>query len=138
MIVYDAERIGRWVSEKSGSTYQEGNTGIAIESDGKLVVGIMYDGYTGASIAMHSRCDDPKKVTRQWLWQIFDYPFNQLGVKRVTGIVSTANEKAIHTNEHLGWIREAVLKDYFPDGDAIIYVMRKNECSFLKGNKNGR
>ena len=135
MIVYDNERIGRWVVEKAGGTWHPENTGIAIESEGVLVAGIMYDGYTGASIAMHSRVDDPRKVTRQWLFQIFDYPFHQLQVKRVTGLVSTENVKAQKVNEHLGWRREAVLSDYFPDGDAIVYIMREENCRWLKGRK---
>lgn len=135
MLVYDSERIGRWVVEKAGGTWHPENIGIAIESDGRLVAGIMYDGFTGASISMHSRVDDPRKVNREWLHQIFDYPFNQLKVKRVTGLVCTSNKTAQHTNEHLGWIRETVISDYFPDGDAIVYVMRKADCRWLKGKK---
>lgn len=135
MLVYDAERIGRWVTEKAGGTYHEGNQGIAVEHDGKLVAGIMYDGYTGASIAMHSRVDDKTKISREWLRQIFDYPFNQLKVKRVSGLVSSANTEAQKVNEKLGWIRETTLADYFPDGDGIVYVMRRDDCRWLKGRK---
>lgn len=82
---------------------------------------------------MHSRVDYPRKVTREWLRQIFDYPFNQLEVKRVTGLVCSNNTKAQKTNEHLGWKRETVLADYFPDGDGIVYIMRKEDCRWLKG-----
>lgn len=135
MIVYDAARISRWVCEKAGGVPQPNDTGIAIEVDGVLVVGMRYDGYTESSIAMHSRVDDPHRVTREWLRQIFDYPFNQLKVKRVTGLVSSANERAQKTNEHLGWKRETVLADYFPDGDGIVYRMYKDECRWLKAKK---
>lgn len=132
MIVYDGQVIGPWVVEKAGGCYIPHNTGIAIEDESGLVAGIMYDGYTGASISMHSRVDNAKKVTREWLRQIFDYPFNQLKVKRVTGLVSSANERAIKTNEHLGWKRETTLADYFPDGDGIVYIMRREDCRWLK------
>lgn len=134
MIVFDSKRIGEWVTEKAGGRWIEGNAGIGIESNGEFVAAIMYDGYTGSSIAMHSRVDDPKKITREWLRIIFDYPFNQLKVKRVTGLVSSANIKAISTNEHLGWKREATLADYFPDGDGIVYIMRREDCRWLKGS----
>lgn len=133
MIVYDSERIGRWVTEKAGGRWQEGNTGIAIECDGKLVAGMYYDTWTGASIAMHSRVDDRTKVTREWLRQVFDYPFNQLKVKRVTGLVSSANTHAQRVNEKLGWIRETTLSDYFPDGNGIVYIMRASDCRWLRG-----
>lgn len=135
MIVYDAPRISRWVCDKAGGTPTELDTGIAIECGGILVAGIRFDGYTGSSIAMHSRVDNPRKITREWLRQIFDYPFNQLNVKRVTGLVCSDNIKAQKTNEHLGWKRETVLADYFPSGDGIVYIMRKEDCRWLKGKQ---
>jgi hypothetical protein len=92
----------------------------------------MYDDYTGPSISIHSRCDNPRKVSREFYWAIFNYPFNVLKVKRLTGLVSTANLKAQRLNEHLGFKREALLKDYLPTGDGIIYVMRPENCRFLK------
>lgn len=84
---------------------------------------------------MHSRCDDPKKVTKEFLFAIFDYPFNQLGCKRVTGLVPSDNLRAQEVNEKLGWKRETVLKDYFLDGDGIVYVMRKEDCRWLNYTK---
>ena len=92
----------------------------------------MYDGYTGSSIAIHSRCDDPRHVSREFYFAIFNYPFNVLKVKQLKGLVSTANLKAQKVNEHLGFKREALLKDYFPDGDGIVYIMRPENCRFLK------
>ena len=130
-MIVSGEEVGRWVCEKAGGSWTHLCTAIGQMYEGKLIAGIMYDGYTGASIAMHSRCDDPRHVSRKFFWAIFDYPFNKLGLKRVTGIVSTANIKAQETNEHLGWQRETTLADYFPDGDAIIYIMRREDCRWL-------
>jgi len=101
-------------------------------SDGKFVIGVLYNGYTGSSISIHSRCDIPAKVSREFYWAIFNYPFNVLKVKRLTGLVSTANLKAQKLDEHLGFERETVIKDYFPDGDGIVYIMRPENCRFLK------
>lgn len=123
--------VGRWVGEGAKVPFTEVCTAIGWMRGGELVAGILYDGYTGASIAMHSRVTDKVKISRKWLHAIFDYPFNQLQVKRVSGIVSTANLPAIKANEHLGWKRETVLKDYFPDGDGIVYVMRREDCRWL-------
>lgn len=128
---FDSTRVGTWVCEAAGGMCTEASRAIGLERDGLLIAGIMYDGYTGASIAMHSRCDDPRHVTRSFYWMIFDYPFNQLGVKRVTGLVSSANIRAQRTNEKLGWKRETTLSDYFPDGDGIVYVMRREDCRWL-------
>lgn len=134
MIVF-GEAVGRWVCEKAGGEWTHICQAIGQVYEGKLIVGVVYDGYTGASIAIHSRCDDPRHVSRRFYWTIFDYPFNQLKVKRLTGLVSTANKAAQRVDEHLGFKREAVLKDYFMDGDGIVYVMRKEDCKWLELGK---
>ena len=131
MFVFDSERIGNWVCEKAGGRYQIGNTGIGYEKDGDLIAGVMYDGFNGSNISIHSRIDNPRIVPKKFYWMVFDYPFNQLNVKRLSGIVCFNNNKAQRLNEHLGFKREAVLGDYFPEGDAIVYVMRKDDCRFL-------
>lgn len=125
------EGVGRWVSEGCHVPYTEVCQAIGCVVDGKLVAGILYDGYTGTSIAMHSRCVNPRVVTREFFWTIFDYPFNQLGVLRVTGLVSTANLAAQRVDEHLGFVEEARLQNYFPDGDGIVYRMFKEDCKWL-------
>jgi hypothetical protein len=128
------EVVGQWVCEKAGGQWTGLCQAIGWEADGELVCGIMYDSYTGpgGSVAMHSRCDAPEKVSRKWLWAIFDYPFNHLAVKRVAGLVPASNLQAQRTNEHLGWKRETTLADYFPDGDGIVYIMRRADCRWLR------
>lgn len=125
------ETVGKWVTEKVGGSWTESCTAIGQLHEGKLTVGVMYDSYTGSSIAIHSRCDDQKHVSRTFYWMIFDYPFNQLKVKRLTGLVSSANMRAQRTNEKLGFKRETTLSDYFPDGDGIVYLMRRDDCRWL-------
>lgn len=129
MFVFDDERVGRWVTEKAGGEYTHLCKAIGYEKNGELIAGVMYDGYTGASISMHSRIDG--KVIREFYWMVFDYPFNQLQVKNVRGIVISNNAKAISLNKHLGFKREAMLRDYFQDGDAIVFCMSRADCRFL-------
>lgn len=130
-IVFDGGCIGPWVREKAGGVYTPGDPGIAIERDGELVVGVTYDSHTGSSICIHSRCDDRRAPSRRFYWMIFEYPFNQLRVTCVRGLVCIANAEAIRVNEKLGFKREAVLADYFPEGDGIVFVMRKKDCRWL-------
>ena len=131
-MIIQGESVGRWVCEKAGGQWNDSCQAIGqVDSEGKIFVGVMYDGYTGASIAIHSRCDEPKRVSRAFYKAIFDYPFNKLKVKRLTGLVCINNKKAQRVNEHLGFKRETILADYFPEGDAIVYIMRPEECRFL-------
>lgn len=130
--VFDAQRIGPWVHDKAGGMFSIG-TAIGVEDENGLFAGVTYDGYTGANVSMSSRCDNPAKMPRKFYSLIFDYPFNQLKVKRISVIVDTNNVKAQKVNEHLGFQREHIMRDYFPDGDAILYVMRRDDCRFLEG-----
>ena len=136
----DSELVGKWVIEKAGGRYTQGATGIGIIKDGKLEVGIMYDGYTGrgGSIMMSSRCDNPKATSKWFYWAIFDYPFNQLGVKRCSVLVHENNERALNLNIKLGFVGDTVIKDYFPDGDAVLLAMYKKDCRWLKESRNDK
>lgn len=136
----DSELVGKWVTEKAGGKYTQGATGIGIIKDGKLAVGIMYDGFTGrgGSIIMSSRCDNPKATSKWFYWAIFDYPFNQLGVKRCNVLVHENNEKALKLNKKLGFVGDTVIKDYFPDGDAVLLAMYKKDCRWLKESQNDK
>ena len=131
-IIVQGQEVGEWVCEKAGGQWNTLCQAIGQVTDGKFVIGVLYNGYTGSSISIHSRCDIPAKVSREFYWAIFNYPFNVLKVKRLTGLVSTANLKAQKLDEHLGFERETIIKDYFPDGDGIVYIMRPETCRFLK------
>jgi hypothetical protein len=129
MLVLDAAIVGPWVAAKAGCKYQPDDVAIGWERNGRLVAGVMYNEYNEANIHIHSRVDG--YVPMQFYWTIFDYPFKQLGVKRLSGIVYSTNLKAQKLNEHLGFQREAILRNYFPEANAIVYVMFKDDCRFL-------
>lgn len=136
----DSELVGRWVTEKAGGRYTDGATGIGLIKDGEMQVGVMYDGYTGrgGSILMYSRCDDPKATSRWFYWAIFDYPFNQLGVKRCNVLVHEKNTHAIEINKKLGFVSDTEIKDYFPDGNAVLLAMYRKDCKWLKESQNDK
>jgi hypothetical protein len=132
MFVFDAERVGKWVTEKAGGRFVDGNTAIGWERDGKLVAGAMYESYKGpnGSITMAGRIDS-KFLPPKFYWMIFDYPFNQLKVEKIVGFVSEKNRKAQVLDEHLGFVLETRIKNYLPDADALVYSMTKEQCRFI-------
>lgn len=136
MIVAGVE-VAAWVALGIGMpAYNPHSTAVGLEKDGRLVAGILYESFTGASVLMHFRCDE-KRLSREFLFAIFDYPFNQLGVKRVRALVSSANKSSLRITEKLGSTRETVLEDYFEDGDGIVFCMRREDCRWLEfGDRN--
>jgi RimJ/RimL family protein N-acetyltransferase len=98
----------------------------------------VYDHYEPAgSIQLHIAIDNPKYVTRQAIQRVFEYPFNELGVKKVLGIVNSTNEAALTFDMRLGFTVEAVISDAYDMGSMYILSMTREQCRWLRGQDNG-
>lgn len=130
-ITTDADWVGPWVCERAGGTWLKGRgTAIGKVLDGRLVAGVLYEDYNGPNIVCHNAFE-PNSLDKHFLGLIHQYPFIQLGVKRVTGLVSSNNKKALNLNYKLGFELEHTLKDACPDGDMHVLVMWKEKCKYL-------
>lgn len=128
------QAVVEWVAKR---TNEFGNFGSAVGigwlRNGELVAGVAYSEFNGVNIQMHVASDGSRRwMTREYLWACFDYPFNQAGVKRITGLVGEGNLEARRFDEHLGFTHEATLKGAHPTGDLLIYRMWKADCRFLR------
>lgn len=138
MIVY-GEPICEWVSAKTGGKYQPGTgQGIGIERNGQIVAGALFDNWNGNAVHVSVAINPGTIPNREWIWMICDYPFNQLKVKKCVGFVESANLQAIRFDEHLGFIREATLKDAGKYGDLYIYTITKDQCRILQEKRYGK
>jgi RimJ/RimL family protein N-acetyltransferase len=126
------ERVNAFVASQMGIAGWSNAVGIGLEEDGELIAGVTFDYYNGASICMHVAGIGKRWMTRDYLWYCFHYPFEELKVKRITGLVPESNLAARKFDEHLGFELETRLKDAAPDGDVLVYVMRRENCRFLR------
>lgn len=126
--------VVKWVAAQTAEFGDFGTeVGIGWEKDGRLVAGVAYANWNGVNVECHIASDKSRKwLTRQYLWTIFDYPFNQLGVKRITVCVGEGNRDSTRFVEHLGFILEAKLKAAHPTGDLLIYRMDRQDCRFIR------
>lgn len=126
---YDPDIIGPWVTARGGGDYVPGScSAIGRVRDGRIVGGIIYESCNGANVVCHIAADGFSWLNRTFLFQIFDYPFRQLGVNRMTAPVASVNKKARRFVERLGFDAEATLKDAHPEGDIIIYRMTRDNA----------
>lgn len=134
-LVLDPARVFAFVSERVALQPIGGAKGIGLERDGKMVAGVLYEGYTHHNIWMHVAAEPGSHwLTRDFLRAVFAYPFVQLGVDRVSGYVDASNTAARRFDEHLGFQEEAVLKGAARDGgDVILYVLWKKDCRYHHG-----
>jgi RimJ/RimL family protein N-acetyltransferase len=116
----------------------ECNVVIAREENGKLLGGVIYQGYTGASIGIHVASFDPHWLNRDMLWAIFYYPFGQLGVQKLIGQTPSDNIKSLRFSAKLGFKEEARVEGVFHNADLIITSMQREDCRWLKRGHRGK
>jgi RimJ/RimL family protein N-acetyltransferase len=133
MLIFDASIVGPWVSEKTGGTWCAGRgQAIGKLTDGKLVAGVLYEDFNGANVVCHI-AGKGQWADRRFLAVIFDYPFNQLKVRRITVPVDGKNIKSQKLVEHMGFVLESRLEQATLDSDLLLYRLFKDDCKYLKG-----
>lgn len=99
----------------------------------KIVAGVWFEGWNGANLNIHVAAEPGGKwMTREFLWFVFHYAFEQCGARRLTGWVEESNHAARRFDEHLGFVLETRLKAAAPQGDMLVYTMWKDDCRWLK------
>jgi L-amino acid N-acyltransferase YncA len=133
-IHFNHERDGDWVMTRVGGVFNaKTDHVIALHRDGRICGGVVYTGYLGASIMVHMAGNETNWATPDFLWVIFDYAFNQLGVRKLIGLVPANNSRAISIDIRLGFRIEAKLTEMMVDGsDLLILSMRKSEAKWLR------
>jgi hypothetical protein len=110
---------------------------ISVTSEGKLLGGNIYTGYTGVSIQLHMAGFQPNWANRDFLWVSFDYPFNQLGCRKVFGQVPESNTRALEIDLKLGFKIIAKIDDVFPDGACLVLALAREDCRWLNLKPRG-
>lgn len=124
---------GEWVMLRVGGVFNEKTDHtVALHRDGKIAGGVVFTGYLGASITVHMAGSEDNWATRDFLWMVFHYAFAQLGCRKVIGLVSSANTRALSVDTRLGFIPAARITDVYSDGsDLIVLTMEKAQCKWL-------
>lgn len=125
-----------WVEKKLNSRFHD-STAIGWERSGQLIAGVVYNDWNRVNVVCHIASDGSRRwMTREYLWTIFDFPFNQLGVKRITVYAGERNAASREFVEHLGFTFEASLAKAHPTGDLFIYRMFADECRYAEVKRN--
>lgn len=122
-----------WVAKRTNEFGNFGTSaGIGALKDGLLVAGVAYAEWNGVNVVCHIAAEGKLWATRQFLWTIFDYPFNQLKCNRITVCIGEGNKPSRNLVERMGFTQEANLQGAHPTGDLIVYSMFKSGCKYLE------
>lgn len=137
----DVSMLGPWVWKTTGCTVWTpvGKSAMGVIEDGDIKWAAVFDNYNeGGSIQIHIAVADRKYVTRRAIQRVFEYPFLQLGVKKLIGIVNSENAAALSFDLRLGFEVEAVIEDAYERGDMYILSMTPEQCRWIRGKRYGR
>lgn len=127
-------RLGPWVCERArcGDWVPGRGECIGLEKGGEILAVALYEAYNGVSIMIHLAAVPGRRwLNREYLLFCFHYPFNQLSCKTLLTVIPSVNTDAIKFDEHIGWTYKATLEDAHPDGDLLVYQMRRQDCRWL-------
>ena len=133
-VVSDAEGAFSYLTRHFKLLRVEGSKGLVQLRDGEPIAACLYEGFNGHNIIMHCAGEPGRGwLTRQFLFNAFDYPFNQLKVTRITLLVESDNADCIRFVKHLGFGLEATLHGAAASGqDTLVFVMYKESCQHVR------
>ncbi len=137
IITQPKELIGAFVSVRQGAkpdaSWGPSFNALGLVRKDTLVAGVIYNAYEGANVNMHiGALDGSKWLTKEFLFAAFDYPFNELGRRRVTAFMASTNKRTIKFVKNLGFVYEGTMPHYYVDDDAVIYGLLREKCRFLR------
>lgn len=131
--IFDRQ-IGQWVSEKVEPQWQPGDRCVGVYQDGRLTAGVLFNEWNGSNVHVHLRADTRYSMTRGFLRELFTWAFKVLGARRVTAVCDGANKRILQVTSKMGFICEAILKDFIPTGNLYVMVMWPQNCRYLEKN----
>lgn len=134
MLTADLGRVAAWVANRTDADPRMAKVAIGWLRDDDLTAGVFYDYFTGKSITATIAVANGAVMTKEFLFEIFKYPFVTLGVWKLIAYVAESNYKSQTLVEKMGFVKESSIADYYSDGDLFIYTMTRQQCRFLEKN----
>lgn len=132
-ILVNNQACGEALAKAAGTDYNpKAHANFCRVKGDMLVGGVLFSGYTGESIAIHMAGWDTHWVNRDMLFMAYDYPFNQLGVKRLFGLVPESNTTALGIDLKMGFRIVNRIEGVYRDNVAcMVLCMERHECRYL-------
>lgn len=132
-IYHQEERHLPWAQERAGVTFRDDAKTIGLERDGEIVAVVVFDSFGETDACMHIASDGTRAwMNKSLLIHAFSYPFVQLGLLRLTGLVPADNEVALKFDEHIGFVREGYHPKAEPGGkDLVSLGLLRENCRFI-------
>ena len=133
------EDVTRWVEQELDTPLPRPSIAIGVLDGETPIAGVTYthyleDHHTGQprSLEMSIASTSARWCTRNTLNQFFRYPFQTVGVERVSVTIHKKNKHTRNFVERLGFVYEGKGRRAWPTGgDAVVYSMLPHECRWI-------
>lgn len=129
-VLFDEPDVAEWVAARVDVAGWMGPFhSIGFYRDGKLAGAAVYDGFTPYECCLHLAIESPPVPV--WVIRaVFAYPFGQLKLKRVTGLIRADNEAAMAIARRNGFVEEGRKRRAMGSQDEVIMGLLASEAGF--------
>ena len=131
MIVVDGPEIGAYVGKRLGVAIAEPFQAIGFLTDDKRpLAAFVFNDFNQSNIEM-TIVAEPGGINRQVIRYIANYVFNTSKCRRLTVRTKKRNKRILKLAPRYGFKYECLAKHYFPDDDAVVFRMLRDECRWI-------
>lgn len=135
-VVYGADQeIARWVAKKIPEyVLSDSARSLGVIKGGKIVAGVVFERCNGFNVEVAIAATPGSGwADRRTMFQLFAYPFLQLGVQTVTVLVSMANVESLNLATKLGFQSVAIVPFAAQAGAPLVILqMTLEQCRWLR------
>lgn len=109
------------------------STWIGQVEEGYISAVVVYTRFSRHNCEMSIATDGRKRwASRDFLRACYSYPFQQLGLARITVVVEDDNRRSLRLCRKLGHVEEGLLRGWFGNKDGILMRMLRDECRWIE------
>lgn len=108
--------------------------GVLYEDERGLGAMVIYDSWTHSAVQVHVYSNGPDRLLRrEFLREVFWYPFVQCGKMLVYSVTPADSEESLAVSKALGFVEVFRQKDGWDKGvDMVIKEMRRENCRWIE------
>jgi RimJ/RimL family protein N-acetyltransferase len=130
IVTEQSEQIKEWIESRIRDTtindFKNCST-LAVAREGRLIAGVAYWVWDTGNCDVAIAADSPRWATKQTIYTLFAYPFEQIGCRRLTSLIHPKNKRSRKLCEGLGFQVEGKLRKMMNGRDMLIYGYLKDE-----------
>lgn len=127
----DGDAIGQYVGSRLGVTISPPFQAIGfLTDDKKPLSAFVFNDFNHSNMEM-TIVAEPGGINRQVIRYVANYVFNTNNCRRLTVRTKKRNKRVLQLAPRYGFKYECIAKHFFPDDDAVVFRMLKEDCRWL-------